>query len=110
MWPLAERFQDHPAQRAAIDEAKRLARSRGWPVLDDVRPDTRAHRQIIVWFETVEHERGSKKFDTLASARAYAHRYVGTHPDIGRHYAVSHDGIVTVRVEGATLADLFPSA
>jgi hypothetical protein len=47
-------------------------------------------------------------FDTLKEAQAYAHHYVGKHPDIGRSYAVSFDGIGVIHVEGCTLAQLFP--
>jgi hypothetical protein len=49
-----------------------------------------------------------RKYKALAAARTFAHKMVGAHPDLGRTYAVSFDGIGKVEVEGATLADLFP--
>jgi hypothetical protein len=51
----------------------------------------------------------SKTFKTLAGAQRYAQRMIGRHPEIGCGYAVSGDGIGTIRVQGATLADIFPN-
>jgi hypothetical protein len=45
---------------------------------------------------------------TLDDARKAARNAAGEHPDLGTGYAVSADGVVTVRVDGCTLADLFP--
>lgn len=48
------------------------------------------------------------RFATLAGAQRYAHERVGAHPEVGCGYAVSGDGVGRVRVEGCTLAALFP--
>jgi hypothetical protein len=50
-----------------------------------------------------------KAFKTLAGAQRYAQRMIGRHPEIGCGYAVSGDGIGTIRVQGATLAEIFPT-
>lgn len=50
-----------------------------------------------------------RSFYTLRLARAYAADRVGERPELGADYAVSYDGIGTVRVDGASLQDLFPA-
>jgi hypothetical protein len=51
----------------------------------------------------------TKTFKLLSEARRFAHQRVGKTPEIGRGYAVSADGVGTIYVSGATLADVFPS-
>lgn len=65
-------------------------------------------REIKVHYSSVDRYSKTAKFKTLEGARKFAHRYVGEHPDMGGSYAVSYDGIGTIRVEGATLQELFP--
>jgi len=64
--------------------------------------------EITVVYRAVDGFRKRKRFKTLKGAQAYAHRAIGEHPDIGGGYAVSFDGIATIRVAGVTLAELFP--
>lgn len=49
-----------------------------------------------------------KDYKTLGKAKAYSHRMIGEHPEIGSNYAVSGDGVGKIAVYGATLAELFP--
>ena len=66
---------------------------------------------IIVRYAAVDGYRVSRKFASIAGARKFAARYVGKNPDtFGGSYAVSDDGVGTVRVEGCTLAELFGHA
>jgi hypothetical protein len=65
---------------------------------------------IIVRYYSCDGVRMARTFKTLAGARAFAHKMVGEHPEIGGMYAASGDGIGTVRCEGATMRDLFPAA
>jgi len=44
----------------------------------------------------------------LKGAQKYAQLMIGTHPEIGRLYAISHDGIGKIMATGCKLADLFP--
>lgn len=60
-----------------------------------------------VRYATVDHCRGSRTFKTLAGARKFAVERVGEHPEFGRTYAVSADGVGKITVEGCTLAELF---
>ena len=48
------------------------------------------------------------KFDNIKDASTWCRDWIGDHPDIGRHYAVSFDGIGTIHVQGALLDDIFP--
>ena len=52
----------------------------------------------------------TRTFKTLGAARELAQYRAGTRPELGSSYAVSSDGIATVRVTGASLADLFPDS
>lgn len=70
--------------------------------------DFTTERRIVVSTQAVDGYRATRQFATLADARKYAHDRVGAHPEFGTGYAVSSDGIVTVSVMGASLADLFP--
>lgn len=63
---------------------------------------------IYVTYTAVDGYRAKRKFNTLKYARSFAHDRVGAHPDMGRAYAVSNDGIGKVEVTGCTLGDLFP--
>jgi len=63
---------------------------------------------IVVIYRSSDGVRFVKRYATIEPARKFAHHYVGAHPDIGSTYAVSHDGIGTIYVEGCTLAQLFP--
>jgi hypothetical protein len=50
-----------------------------------------------------------KTFSSVAEAQRFAHHWVGPHPEIGRGYAVSGDGIGKIEARGITLAALFPA-
>lgn len=52
--------------------------------------------------------RSTRAFKTLAGARKYAATMIGDAPEIGGMYAVSSDGIGTIRAEGASMRELFP--
>lgn len=65
---------------------------------------------ITIVYSSVDGGWTTRKFKTLKGARAFAHKWVGGHPEIGSSYAVSGDGIGKVTVQGATLAELFPAA
>ena len=66
---------------------------------------------IKVLYRACDGARIMRSFKTLAGAQKFAQNYVGRFPDMGGGYAVSSDGIGTVRVVAGshTLADLFPS-
>ena len=49
-----------------------------------------------------------QKFTSLADAQRFAHHWIGPHPEIGRGYAISGDGIGKIEAAGVTLAALFP--
>ena len=51
--------------------------------------------------------RDTRTFKTIEGARKFAVKYVGDHPEMGGDYAVSCDGIATIRVHGVTLRELF---
>lgn len=65
--------------------------------------------KIIVTYRSCDGCRVQRTYKTLTGARKFAQHYVGKHPDFGLDYAVSFDGIGTIRVQGATLSDLFPA-
>lgn len=77
-------------------------------------------REIKVSYRSVDRFSKTCTFKTLAGAQKFAQKYVGKHPDLGGwdrqdpprqgqpSYAVSEDGIGTIRVQGATLYELFP--
>ena len=63
---------------------------------------------IKVTYSTIDRFRKVARFVKIENARAFAHKWVGPHPEIGSGYVVSGDGIGKIQVEGATLAELFP--
>lgn len=69
---------------------------------------THEKRSIKIKLRGIDGWSFSRVYKTLAGAQKKAHNHVGKHPDIGIGYAVSFDGVVTCRVEGATLDELFP--
>lgn len=69
-----------------------------------------APREIRVRYQSIDRFRKTAKFKTLKGAQRFAHDWVGEHPEIGSHYAVSGDGVGKITVTGATLAELFPGA
>lgn len=50
-----------------------------------------------------------ESFSCLADAQRFAHHWVGPHPEIGRNYAISGDGISKIEAMGISLVALFPS-
>ena len=65
---------------------------------------------IRVTFASADGFRETRLFKTLHGARRFAQRAVGETPELGRHYAVSADGIATIAASsGCTLLDLFPA-
>jgi hypothetical protein len=63
-----------------------------------------------VTYLAVDGYRESKRFKTIEGARKFAQRGVGEFPEFGGTYAVSFDGVGTVRWDGLTFKDLFPKA
>lgn len=70
---------------------------------------TPATNPITLRFRFIEGGSTTKRFKSLKGARKAAHHQIGAHPSIGSSYAVDDFGCCTIRVEGCTLADLFPS-
>lgn len=66
-------------------------------------------QQITVLYTSIDNCRSRRKFKTIEGARKFAQQAIGEHPEIGRGYAVSGDGIGKIQVAGVTLLDLFPS-
>lgn len=62
---------------------------------------------IRVSLRSVDGFAKTRTFKTLKGARAFAQIYVGLCPSIGTGYAVSDDGVCTIRVTGCTLDALF---
>lgn len=62
---------------------------------------------ITVTYASIDGARKEESFTDLVAARAFATDWVGAHPDIAAHYAVSSDGIGKVTVRGCTLGVLF---
>lgn len=68
---------------------------------------------ITVYLSTIDHHREKRTYKTLAGARAFAFKYVGTNAEFGQlgslggGYAVSSDGVCKVEVSGCTLKELF---
>jgi len=62
---------------------------------------------IIVRVRTIDRFSKSRTFRTLAGAQKFAARWVGETPELGSCYAVSADGVATVRAS-VPVADLFP--
>lgn len=65
-------------------------------------------RMIKVTYESIDGVCKTRKYKTLRGAQAFAHKWVGKHPDIGGWYAVSFDGIGKITVDGCSIHDLFP--
>lgn len=65
---------------------------------------------ITIRYRAVDGFRETRKFKTTAGARAYAVKMIGPTPEFGISYAVSPDGIGTIRVEGIGLRELFEQA
>jgi hypothetical protein len=55
---------------------------------------------IRVCYSSIDRFRKVATFKTLAGARKFAQKWVGQHPEIGSHYAVSGDGVGKITVEG----------
>ena len=65
---------------------------------------------IKVTWTAVDGYRLTRSYKSLAPAQKFAQFWCGRFPDIaGTRYAVSGDGVGTITVIGATLADLFPA-
>jgi len=62
---------------------------------------------ITVRYAAVDGYTARRAFKTVEAARRYAVERVGKNPDTCGSYAVSDDGVGTVRVQGCTLAELF---
>lgn len=73
-------------------------------------PEPEPKREIVVRYSSIDHCHKRGKFKTIEGARKFAHKWVGSHPDVSLHfgYAVSDDGIGKVEWDGCTAADLFP--
>ena len=65
--------------------------------------------KITLRFLSSDGSKWTKRFTTLAGASAAAIKAIGETPTFGSDYAVSDDGVCTVRVSGASLAQLFPA-
>jgi len=65
---------------------------------------------ITVRYSAVDGYSATKRFASLQEAQKFARKWVGDHPEIGRNYAISDDGVGKVTVSGASLAELFPPA
>lgn len=63
---------------------------------------------IILLYCSIDGCAIEETFHALADAQRFAHHWVGEHPELGRGYAVSGDGIGKIRAWGVSLADLFP--
>src|SRR4051812_47030634 len=62
---------------------------------------------IKVHYNGCDGYRATRSFMTIKGARRYAVERVGEHPEFGSSYAVSGDGVGTIRVSGCTLRELF---
>jgi hypothetical protein len=65
--------------------------------------------KISVHYSTIDRFSIRRTFATLAGAQRFAAKYLGDHPEIGRGYAISSDGIGRVTCQGCALSDLFPA-
>jgi hypothetical protein len=63
---------------------------------------------IRLRYSSVDGHAEEKTFSSVAEAQRFAHHWIGPHPEIGRGYAVSGDGIGKIEARGITLAALFP--
>lgn len=63
---------------------------------------------IILKYSAIDGAGKRASFKGIASARRWAHKWVGATPELGTTYAISGDGIGKIEVlEGVSLADLF---
>ena len=67
-------------------------------------------RKIVVRYSSVDGHHETKSFAAVKDAQAFAHHWIGAHPDNGSSYAVSDDGVGKITVSGARLTELFPPA
>ncbi len=63
---------------------------------------------IRLRYSSVDGHAEEKTFSSVADAQRFAHHWIGPHPEIGRGYAVSGDGIGKIEARGISLAALFP--
>lgn len=63
---------------------------------------------IRLYFDAVDGPIGRFQYKSLEAAQRAAQRRLGEAPEIGSLYAVSGDGVVTLRAEGASWGELFP--
>lgn len=63
--------------------------------------------EIEVVYSAIDGARKAQTFDDLIEARQFATYWVGEHPEFGRSYAVSGDGVGKIEVWGVTLQELF---
>jgi hypothetical protein len=64
---------------------------------------------IIVHYRSVDGCAIEETFHLLCDAQRFAHHWIGAHPEIGRGYAISGDGIGRIKAWGVSLAALFPA-
>ena len=64
---------------------------------------------IRLRYSSVDGHAEERAFSSVAEAQRFAHHWIGPHPEIGRGYAVSGDGIGKIEARGITLAALFPA-
>jgi hypothetical protein len=66
--------------------------------------------RIKIRYSTVDRHSETREFDAIEPAREFAQFWLGRHPEMGRGYAISDDGIGKIEVIGVSLATLFPEA
>ena len=64
---------------------------------------------IKIRLSAIDGSRETRTFKTLTGAQRYAARHIDANGEFGPGYAVSSDGIVTIRVIGATLHEILPN-
>lgn len=65
---------------------------------------------IVLKYRFIEGGKKTSRYATLKGAQKAAWRQIGRFPEIGSGYAVDSWGVCVLRVEGCTLAELFPQA
>ena len=63
--------------------------------------------KITVAYLAVDGAKARQNFDTIEKARSWAIEWVGRHPEVGRHYAVSGDGVGRITCSGCSIHELF---
>ncbi len=63
--------------------------------------------KITVNYKASDGFKESKTFTKIAKAKAWAIEWVGDTPNFGAAYAVSYDGVGTIRCKGCTIQELF---